>query len=395
MEKRRIRHKAGKLTVWLCLAVMLSLSMVSGASAAGKTDTQQTQPVQQESQSQDQDQRRDPEQGQKQEQEQEKEQETQDDQGELPVRSMGHCIVKLDRYLTICDGKAQTPQVLSVFYPGDPADVEGDDGKVIYRKGTSATLRPEDYTVTYWDDEGNELTEIHAIGEYTVTVTGKGRYAGSVSVLFSVFGKPQRMTLAKTSYKLYTDSEPVQLSAKADGDGSGFTWRSSNPDVAEVSEDGLVTPKQAGKAVIFVETAGNRISQPAKLRVTMVVRPTAAEQLSAKRVEADCAKISWSKVEDADAYEIQYGTKADFKKGTCYRVIRKKNTLFAELEDLRKGQAYQVRVRGLSYTRDRRGNHFTIKGSWSETSTIAAEPRSAQFADYLAYVREVRAKLFG
>ena len=379
---KQVRYRAGKLAILLCLAVMLSLSMVSGAFAAGKTNASQAQTAQQDDQSQS----RDQDQEQKQEQE---------DNSELPTRSMEHCVVKLDRYLTICDGEAQNPQVISVFYQGDPQDVEGDDGKVLYQKGTSEELQPEDYTVTYFDDEGNELAEIHAIGEYTVTVTGQGRYEGSVSVMFSVFGKPQNMTAAKTSYKLYTDSKAVQLSVKADGDGSGFTWRSSNPNVAEVSEDGLVTPKRAGRAVIFVQTAGNWISQPAKLRITILVRPAAAEQLSTKRSEAECAQISWSEVEDADFYEIRYGTKADFQNGTCRSVLSEKNALFAELEDLQKGQAYQVRIRGLSYKKDGRGNQFVIEGRWSEKRTIAAEPRSAQFADYLAYVREVRAKLFG
>ncbi len=388
---KQVRYRAGKLAILLCLAVMLSLCMVSGAFAAGKTDAPQGKTTQQEDQSQkqDQSQSRDPEQGQKQEKE------PQEDKSEFSVRSMEHCLVKLDRYLTIYDGEAQNPQVISVFYQGDPEDVEGDDGKVLYQKGTSEELQPEDYTVAYFDDEGNELAEIHAIGEYTVTVTGKGRYEGSVSVLFSVFGKPQNMTAAKTSYKLYTDSKAVQLSVKADGDGSGFTWRSSNPNVAEVSEDGLVTPKRAGRAVIFVQTAGNRISQPAKLRITILVRPAAAEQLSVKRTEAECAQISWSEVEDADAYEIRYGTKADFRNGTCRSVTSEKNALFAELEDLQKGQEYQVRIRGLSYKKDNRGNQFVLEGRWSEKRTIAAYPRSVQFADYLAYVREVRAKLFG
>lgn len=382
---KQVRYGAGKLAILLCLALMLSLSMVSGAFAAGKTDTPQAQTAQQTAQSQSQDQ----------EQEHKQEKEPQGDQDEMQVRSMEHCVVKLDRYLTICNGKAQNPQVISVFYQGDPEDVEGDDGKVLYQKGTSEELQPEDYTVTYFDDEGNELAEIHAIGEYTVTVTGQGRYEGSVSVLFSVFGKPQKMTAAKTSYKLYTDSKAVQLSVKADGDGSGFNWRSSNSEVAEVSEDGLVTPKTAGRAVIFVQTTGDQISQPAKLRITILVRPAAAEQLRTKRSEAECAQISWSEVEDADAYEIRYGTKADFKNGTCRSVLSEKNALFAELEDLQKGQAYQVRIRGLSYKKDGRGNRFVLEGRWSEKRTIAAEPRSAQFADYLAYVREVRAKLFG
>ena len=388
---KQVRYGAGRLPILLCLALMLSLSMVSGAFAAGKTDTPQAQTAQQDDQSQSQEQS----QGRDQEQEQKQEKEPQDDKSELPTRSMEHCVVKLDRYLTICNGKAQNPQVISVFYQGDPQDVEGDDGKVLYQKGTSEELQPEDYTVTYFDDEGNELAEIHAIGEYTVTVTGQGRYEGSVSVLFSVFGKPQKMTTAKTSYKLYTDSKAVQLSVKTDGDGSGFTWRSSNPSVAEVSEDGLVTPKRAGRAVIFVQTAGNRISQPAKLRITILVRPAAAEQISTKRSGAECAQISWSEVEDADFYEIRYGTKADFQNGTCRSVLSEKKALFTELEDLQKGRAYQVRIRGLSYKKDGRGNRFVLEGRWSEKRTIAAYPRSAQFADYLAYVREVRAKLFG
>ena len=386
MKQIGVKYEARKLAILLCLALMLSLSTVSGAFAAGKTDAPQEQTKQEnQSQSQDQSQSRDPEQEQKQEQGQ---------QDELSVRNMEHCIVRLDRYLTIYDGKVQTPQVVSVFYQGDPEDIAGDDGKVLYQEGTSAELQPEDYTVAYFDDEGNRLAEINAIGEYTVTVTGKGRYEGSISVLFSVFGKPQKMTVAKTSYKLYADSKEVQLSVKADGDGSGFSWRSSNPEVAEVSENGLVTPRKAGKAVIFVETVGNRISQPAKLWITIYVCPTATEQLSTKRTKAECAQISWSEAEDADIYEICYGTDSDFKNGTFRSLMSEKNALFAELEDLEEGQEYQVCIRGLRYQTDSRGNQFVLEGRWSEKRMIAAYPRSVQLADYLAYVREVRAKLF-
>lgn len=321
------------------------------------------------------------------------EKETEAEAGQTP-RSMEHCIVKLDRYLTIYDGTAQDPQVLSVFYQGDPEDVDSDDGKVQYRKGTSAELQPEDYTVTYWNAQGEQLEEIHGIGEYTVTVSGKGRYEGSTSVLFSVFGKPQKITAAKTSYKLYTDSKAVQLSVRADGDGSGFRWRSGDPAVAEVSESGLVQPKAAGRTIIYVETTGNRISQPAKLRITVVVRAAAAAQLYTKRSEMTCAQVSWSEAEGADAYEILYGTKKDFKNGTCKSVISEKNALFAELDGLQKGQEYCVRIRGLSYVKDRRGNAFLLKGRWSATETIAAYPRSVQFADYFAYVLKMRADLF-
>ena len=51
------------------------------------------------------------------------------------------------------------------------------------------------------------------------------------------------------------EGETLQLSAE--GSGSGFVWTSSDPAVASVSEDGLVTAVSAGEATITVSLSGN------------------------------------------------------------------------------------------------------------------------------------------
>lgn len=400
-------------------------------------------------------------------------------QADNTPRRMGNCVVKLDRYLAVCSGQAQTPKVLAVTYtytrevskpkPGvnreesvqtkpeesqakvegqtksekpqstspeaseeqsgtaaaensfgtkkrnadavdasaaahsrtvdegnaadTPAGEEGDEEEAESPEieTITETLAPEEYTVRYLDADGKEIQECTEIGEYTVVVTGKGRYTGTATAAYTILGKPQKMTTSKMRYRMIRSDKPLQLSARADGDGTGITWASRNEGVATVSENGLVTPQGLGRVYIYAQTTGNRVSQPAKLRFTVEICPERTTRLSVRRSGDESADISWNPVSGADQYELRYATEADFAKKQYQSLTVNKNTLFTELTSLRKGQAYLIQLRAVSEHEDGRGNTYRLYGAWSSVKKITAARRSIQMSDHLMNVLKVRA----
>ena len=400
-------------------------------------------------------------------------------QADNTPRRMENCVVKLDRYLAVCSGQAQTPKVLAVTYtytrevskpkPGvnreesvqtkpeesqakvegqtksekpqstspeaseeqsgtaaaensfgtkkrnadavdasaaahsrtvdegnaadTPAGEEGDEEEAESPEieTITETLAPEEYTVRYLDADGKEIQECAEIGEYTVVVTGKGRYTGTATAAYTILGKPQKMTTSKMRYRMIRSDKPLQLSARADGDGTGITWESRNEGVATVSENGLVTPQGLGRVYIYAQTTGNRVSQPAKLRFTVEICPERTTRLSVRRSGDESADISWNPVSGADRYELRYATEADFAKKQYQSLTVNKNTLFTELTSLRKGQAYLIQLRAVSEHEDGRGNTYCLYGAWSSVKKITAARRSIQMSDHLMNVLKVRA----
>ena len=413
-------------------------------------------------------------------------------QADNTPRRMENCVVKLDRYLAVCSGQAQTPKVLAVTYtytrevsrpkPGvnreesvqtkpeesqakvetqtkpeesqakvegqtksekpqstspeaseeqsgtaaaensfgtkkrnadavdasaaahsrtvdegnaadTPAGEEGDEEEAESPEieTITETLAPEEYTVRYLDADGKEIQECTEIGEYTVVVTGKERYTGTATAAYTILGKPQKMTTSKMRYRMIRSDKPLQLSARADGDGTGITWASRNEGVATVSENGLVTPQGLGRVYIYAKTTGNRVSQPAKLRFTVEICPERTTRLSVRRSGDESADISWNPVSGADRYELRYATEADFAKKQYQSLTVNKNTLFTELTSLRKGQAYLIQLRAVSEHEDGRGNTYRLYGAWSSVKKITAARRSIQMSDHLMNVLKVRA----
>lgn len=400
-------------------------------------------------------------------------------QADNTPRRMENCVVKLDRYLAVCSGQAQTPKVLAVTYtytrevsrpkPGvnreesvqtkpeesqakvegqtksekpqstspeaseeqsgtaaaensfgtkkrnadavdasaaahsrtvdegnaadTPAGKEGDEEEAESPEieTITETLAPEEYTVKYLDADGKEIQECTEIGEYTVVVTGKGHYTGTATAAYTILGKPQKMTTSKMRYRMIRSDKPLQLSARADGDGTGITWESRNEGVATVSENGLVTPQGLGRVYIYAQTTGNRVSQPAKLRFTVEICPERTTRLSVRRSGDESADISWNPVSGADRYELRYATEADFAKKQYQSLTVNKNTLFTELTSLRKGQAYLIQLRAVSEHEDSRGNTYRLYGAWSSVKKITAARRSIQMSDHLMNVLKVRA----
>lgn len=280
--------------------------------------------------------------------------------------SIDKLTVVLDSYLVMADGSDLTPEVVSVSGQTDGSQED-------------LVLEPDEYVVKYYrihsfSEEIYEETEtISEIGEYKVTVTAKDtdKYTGEAYALFSVTGKPQKLTIAKTKYTLTVGSEGPLLQPEADGDGSGFLFVSSDSDVVRVLSSGQTEILKPGRASVTVSTEGTMLFQPAEVQVVFEVKPdkTSWKTKAFKRQKSKVT-LMWKKQSGVTSYEVAYATQKDFAKHKKTKTV-KENLSKTTLKGLKKEKTYYVKVRALVETTDTRGNKRTIAGPWSSVRKIA------------------------
>lgn len=284
--------------------------------------------------------------------------------------SIDKLTVVLDSYLVMAAGSEVTPEVLYVSGKIDSAD-DGSQEDLV--------LEPDEYVVKYYrihsfSEEIYEETEtISEIGEYKVTVTAKDtdKYTGEAYALFSVTGKPQKLTIAKTKYTLSVGSKGPLLQPEADGDGSGFLFVSSDSDVVRVLSSGQTEILKPGRASVTVSTEGTMLFQPAEVQVVFEVKPdkTSWKTKAFKRQKSKVT-LMWKKQSGVTSYEVAYATQKDFAKHKKTKTV-KENLSKTTLKGLKKEKTYYVKVRALVETTDTRGNKRTIAGPWSSVRKIA------------------------
>ena len=274
--------------------------------------------------------------------------------------------VVLDSYLVMADGSDLTPEVVSVS-----GQTNGSQENIV--------LEPDEYEVKYYrvhsfSEEIYEETEtISEIGEYKVTATAKDtdKYTGEAYALFSVTGKPQKLTIAKTKYTLTVGSKGPLLQPEADGDGSGFLFVSSDSDVVRVLSSGQTEILKPGRASVTVSTEGTMLFQPAEVQVVFEVKPdkTSWKTKAFKRQKSKVT-LMWKKQSGVTSYEVAYATQKDFAKHKKTKMV-KENLSKTTLKGFKKEKTYYVKVRALVETTDTRGNKRTIAGPWSSVRKIA------------------------
>lgn len=302
--------------------------------------------------------------------------------------------VTLDSYLVMATGADVTPKILSVSgeieMPEKPDTAEEN-------ALTPLELKPEEYEVKYYRVHSfsagiyEEVKAIREIGEYKIAVTAKDTetYEGEAYSLFSVIGKPQKLTIAKTKYSLTVGGESPLLQPKADGDGTGFRFTSSDETVLKVSENGQTEILKPGRALVTVATEETTLFQPAKIQVVFEISPKKVLWDTAKmKTQKAEATLIWKAQEGATEYEVVYCTEksfvkpkqnpkesaAEYAKRTADYIYKSKTvkapTLKTTLKGLKNDTAYYVKVRALTETTDSRGNKRTMEGPWSSVRKI-------------------------
>ena len=331
--------------------------------------------------------------------------------------------VTLDSYLVMATGADVTPKILSVSgeiempEKPDAAAEATSEPKAANETPTEAKaadetlsasaaeenaltpleLKPEEYEVKYYRVHSfsagiyEEVKAIREIGEYKIAVTAKDTetYEGEAYSLFSVIGKPQKLTIAQTKYSLTVGDEAPLLQPKADGDGTGFRFTSSDETVLKVSENGQTEILKPGRALVTVATEETTLFQPAKIQVVFEISPKKVLWDTAKmKTQKAEATLIWKAQEGATEYEVVYCTEksfvkpkqkpkesaAEYAKRTADYIYKSKTvkapTLKTTLKGLKSDTAYYVKVRALTETTDSRGNKRTMEGPWSSVRKI-------------------------
>ena len=248
------------------------------------------------------------------------------------------------------------------------------------KNGYYTTLSSADYTVSYEDAAGKTVYSMSTPGTYKVVVTGKNGYSGSTYATFRIVGTPQEIKIAKTSYKVYKDSESFKINATATGDGTGFSYVSSNPEVATVSANGVVTIHKLGRAKITVTTTGMKLSEPASDDVYIKVYPDKAKITQKPQTEGNKGsfRVRWEKQDDVTYYEIRYARNSKFTSGTYLTKKVNASTLnyttqSTKISHLKSGARYYVKVRAVKVVTNDYGQQLKYYGKWSNWRSIVTK----------------------
>ncbi|MDY2791102.1 MAG: leucine-rich repeat protein, partial [Lachnospiraceae bacterium] len=239
----------------------------------------------------------------------------------------------------------------------------------------------EDYTVAYKDNV--------AAGTATVTVTGKGNYAG---------------TLTKTFTIAAADIKAAKISAVADQAYTGaaitpevtVTYGNQNAVKLIAGTDYTVSYGNnvlAGTATITVTGKGNYAGTLTQTFTIVAPAPAPTPDVTTqetdagiddadldgdddavviptvkkvKQVKVTAKKkalvLKWKKMSGVAKYQIQFSTKKNFKKAKTYNV--KKSQTSVNIKKLKKATKYYVRIRACKTYTDEDDNDKTVYGAW-------------------------------
>ena len=254
--------------------------------------------------------------------------------------TINNCTISLSQSTYAADGTAKTPTVT-------------------VRDGSTILSPYSDYTVTY---SNNKIA-----GTASVLITGKGKYSGSKTVNFIITGLPQTMTLAQESYIKYPGSDAFALSPTATGDGTGFTFTSSDNSVVTVTASGVVSIVGTGRAYITVTTAGVKKYAPVSKQVVIQVKPK-KPIISVYNSGSGQIKVRITKVVGATKYQIRYGRMGEYTSAYSAQSTDSYLTQTRTISNLEAGKMYYVKVRAYKTMDD----GTKVWGNWTTIRKVRA-----------------------
>ena len=164
-------------------------------------------------------------------------------------------ITMMERTTTLAEVKGDTPGEYVTYVSSDPTIVEASGGFLMAQKPGTATI----------------------------TATHRGRKA-VLTVTVTMDPQVERLILDQTELKLFDDDPTFQLTWYYSGRGT-LRFKSSDPNVALVNQDGVVVPVGVGECEIFV--SDNMRGQGCKVTVVENPDKVYAEKIVVEAVEGN------------------------------------------------------------------------------------------------------------
>lgn len=231
---------------------------------------------------------------------------------------------------------------------------------VIVKDGYTTLTRNVDYKLTYSNNR--------AAGTATVLITGIGKYSGSMTKEFTIQGIDQTVKTKYTKYTRYPTSSNFRIAATADGDGTGFTYTSSDPSVAKVSSDGEVEIIGTGIAKITVATKGTTRYNPASKVITVTVKPNKPVIKVTSPSEGE-VKVLITKVKGATKYQVRYGRNDKYYNKYITHKENEYTKTSTTIKNRKSGVYYYVQVRAYKTLE----NGDKVWGNWTTLRKVRAK----------------------
>lgn len=256
--------------------------------------------------------------------------------------SLSDCRITLEKTSFEYSGKAQKPTVVI------------EDGSYVLEENT-------DYTIKYKNNVN--------VGTAKVILTGIGDYMGDVTQTFEIKKAKQKLAYQSFYQKVYGD-KPFQLKVKIESGGKKLTYTSSDKKVVTVNNNGKVTIKGTGYAVITVKAAKTKSYSAKSVKIGVSVAPQKQVLKLVKAEKSRKISVKWKKDSKASGYQIQYSTDKKFKKKVGKVWVKKNETTSKTLSKLKKGKnLYYVRVRSYK-TAKIDGKTTKIYSDWSKVKKV-------------------------
>lgn len=236
----------------------------------------------------------------------------------------------------------------------------------------NTTIPSSEYTVKYADNTNTGTASV------TVTANTSGNSKNSNTVHFTIKGKVGFIAAEYNEFSTKTTkSNPFAVKIISNStDAVGYTYASSNPNVAEISTAGIVTTKACGKTVITITTTGGKAYEPASTTVNVTVKPPKGKISSVKSTTAGKMTVTFEKAAAAEKgtvkYQVRYSRDKNFTSGTYKTATFKSTKTEANakakktVKGLKSGYKYYTKVRGYVVLPD----GTKVYGKWSAVKSV-------------------------
>ena len=183
--------------------------------------------------------------------------------------------------------------------------------------------------------------------EYRLTVQMKGPYVGTDSKGYYIDTKaPVKISLTSPAKLLPSVSDGMSYQVTAviteGAVGEGVHFKTNNPFVLDVADDGTIIPKAAGGATVLAYYPGSKNCRYANAKVYVFVRPQKVDFISLTD-QRGILTMTWNKCGGC-TYQIQYSKDPSFSERKTLTVSSDSKLSYTK-GGLSRGETYYLRIR--------------------------------------------------